>query len=524
MQFAFLGALAALSLIAAGCHRTPSAVATTTAAAPVPYTITLTPVDTTNLNLPALQSYCLAEMPQGWLITGGRINTGLHTFNTSGNNFPPTTEDPDLWWVDGTTHKAVAALALSALKPEFADPLMASNQECALDAQGNLYVIGGYGMDRASGKMTTFDSLIRVPAADIATIMTSSLTPSQKAAKVGAAMQQAGNIIHNSQFAVTGGALEQMPSGSYALIFGQNFKGEYNPFEQTAAVYTQQVRAFSVRPGTTQLLVPPYAVNQPNADFHRRDLNVVPSVNPATGQTRMAALGGVFQPGIIGAYDFPAYISESGGQMTVSADHGATAHQRFNQYECPVVVVYDPDGKAVYYTLFGGIGHYYYWQTPQQNAVYKEVTAAGRNDGMPFTEDITTLLQTANGAYQEWIAPQPIPGNRLDGASADFIPELAASQQYQGNSRILNLQSIAPGASVPIGYIYGGIEAQYPLPCVPSHGTAGTNHLYQVTITRTPWNGMIPAAQGHEATPGPGGPFNHESRTTTSACTPPVQK
>ncbi len=88
----------------------------------------------------------------------------------------------------------------------------------------------------------------------------------------------------------------------------------------------------------------------------------------------------------------------------------------------------------------------------------------------------------------------------LHGASAEFIPNLAESSKFQGVAgSVVNLSAFTPGQKKLIGYIYGGIEAANPLPCKPSTGTIGTNALYQVYLTMSPWQGLVPASQAKEA-------------------------
>ncbi len=481
--------------------------------AQIPYTLEVEEQPAPAANMPALHAYCLANLPNGWFIIGGRQTAGLHTFKTNPgetvNNFPLSAFNQYLWWFDANKHP-VQVLDLNKLTPSFGDPLISTNQQCDYDASsGDWYIVGGYGMDSQSKMMRSFDTLTRIPAKQIAGIVTNStMTAAQKEQAIIAAIQNPMNRSTNSLFSVTGGALSKMPSGIYLLLFGQNFQGLYNPFDKAADPYTNEVRAFQIKPGTATVVGQPIRIPSADKDqpYHRRDLSIVSSVDPASGVPRIAGFGGVFPPGIIGAYTYPVYVSESFGQVQARPDR--TAVQRFSQYECPVVVVYDKTGKAVYYTFFGGIGHYYYFQSPPQKQVYDLVTKAGRNDGLPFTADITTLLEKSDGSYAGYIAPQPMPGNKLRGASVEFIPELAAGRKFTGD--VFDLQAFKAGERTLIGYIYGGIDANFPLPCVPSNGTQGTNALYKMFLTHKPWAGVIPASQGHEAA----GTYSHSTEST----------
>ena len=153
----------------------------------------------------------------------------------------------------------------------------------------------------------------------------------------------------------------------------------------------------------------------------------------------------------------------------------------------------------MYHTFFGGIGHYYYFQTPSQKAAYDTVSKQGRNDGFPFVEDVSTLKLSPGGSYSEYISTKPIPGNRLLGTSCNFILDnslITKGIAYQNG--IINLAKLPTGQKVPIGYIYGGIEAQNPLPLQPNSGTFVSNTLFTVYLTKGP-TAAIPASEGHES-------------------------
>jgi hypothetical protein len=164
--------------------------------------------------------------------------------------------------------------------------------------------------------------------------------------------------------------------------------------------------------------------------------------------------------------------------------------------------VYD-SGSAnptVYHTFFGGIGHYYYWQTPSQHAAFDTVTAQHRNDGFPFVADISTFQQSADGTYNEYIFPAPIPGYRLLGSSIKFLERRdMVSKGFAYAHGVIRLPMISSGSKQLIGYIYGGIEAQNPLPLRPNSGTFVSNSLFAVYMIRVP-AAAIPAGRGHEST------------------------
>jgi len=131
--------------------------------------------------------------------------------------------------------------------------------------------------------------------------------------------------------------------------------------------------------------------------------------------------------------------------------------------------------------------------------MYDKVTAEGRNDGLPFVADISTLIQNRDGKYIQCIAPLPIPDNKLRGASVDFVPLLPTQNPAISADGIVDLARIGPLTSVLIGHIYGGIDADFPLPKIPNYGSQASNALYSVMLTNSPSAGHIPASQAHLA-------------------------
>ena len=442
---------------------------------------------------PAIQSYSwMVDAAGRWYILGGRL-AGLHRFGTQGDNFP--SPNTSLWLVDPTTPKVTELLDLTLLDPAIGDPLMATNQQSRYDrATDEWLIVGGYGTDSTTKSDRTFPSLIRIPVAQFTAVVTSAASPADKAAKVNA-------MVHHQVdpfFAVTGGALRRI-GGRYVLVFGQGFNGPYAPFTGLVAQeYTCAVRYFSLDPRTGlatnkgELLSAD--LDQP---FHRRDGVFVETLDPATGLARLAAFGGVFPPGKLDGYSYPVYVDEQLGQLTTTVDR--SVQQLFNQYGCPTIVVYEPTRPAVYHTFFGGISRYYYHQTPAQQAVFEEVTAEGRNDGLPFISDITTLVLRGGGTSSQYIAPAPVPEGALRGASTDFVPIPPGTHPAVADSGVVDLSKIPLGTTVVIGYIYGGIDADFPLPKIPSYGTQATNALYRVELTNATSPPQIPASRGHRS-------------------------
>ena len=442
---------------------------------------------------PALQSYSWMVHAKGfWLIVGGR-RAGLHQFNTSGDNFPKPNQS--LWSALPDTSVVREEFDLTLLDPEIGDPLMSTNQQSYYDREADEWmIIGGYGQDSKLRQNRTFDTLLRIPVGKFCDVVFSAEPPAKKAAAINAMVARQ----HDPFFAVTGGALRRVGS-RYVIVFGQGFQGAYNPFVGIVAQdYLNAVRFFRLDPLTREA-IGIGEINSPDLDapFHRRDGPVIDTLDPATGTARIASFGGVFPPGKLDGYMNPVYIDDRMNQLVAKTDR--SVKQLLNQYECPVVVVWDPQNGMIYHTFFGGISRSYYHQTPAQKAMYDKVTAEGRNDGLPFVADISTLIQNRNGKYIQCIAPLPIPDNKLRGASVDFVPLLPTQNPAISADGIVDLARIGPLTSVLIGHIYGGIDADFPLPKIPNYGSQASNALYSVMLTNSPSAGHIPASQAHLA-------------------------
>lgn len=438
--------------------------------------------------LPAIQSFVSGTTSDGKILIIGGRSQGLHTFKGAPDtNFLPQQSNNFIYLIDPNSG-GYYSFNVDSLPSALSAPLQSTNMQACIDrASGTMYIAGGYGWLADKSNMTTFNSLISFPVDQMA-----KLIAQKKPAKEVASIMKLGT---DNRFAVTGGELFLL-DGKFYLVFGQVFQGQYrafggNDFKQK---YTQEVRTFTLKPGTNTILA--YGAIQSNDDslsFHRRDGNTFHDIDPTTGMPRITAYGGVFKQGIIAPYDYPVYIN---GPSNPVVDF--TPRQKFSQYECPVVTVYDSAGASVYHSFFGGIGHYYYTQTASQKAAYDTVTKEGRNDGFPFVEDISCFVQRADGSFGEYILPQPIVNNRLLGASTEFIvdPGIIRNNIAYSNG-VIRLKSLPAGKTL-VGYVYGGIEAQNPLPLAPNTGTFVSNSFFKVYLSPSA-SAAIPASKAKEA-------------------------
>jgi hypothetical protein len=441
--------------------------------------------------IPAIQSYVSTVSKDGYILAMGGRWQGLHTFQSApADNFPADSSNHFIYVIDPKTGD-FWSFDVNQLSADLSAPLKANNQQSYHDRSSDqMYVVGGYGWKSDLSDMLTFNTIIGFQVEELVAAVKSGASVSDIAALL--------TVAQDDRFAITGGELFILNSSFY-LVFGQKFTGQYRAFGGTdfQQVYPEEIRIFTLDPSTLKILT--YGANtssESDSPFHRRDGNIIEDIDPATGKERISAFGGVFPPGIIGAYTYPIYIN-SPAPPTIDR----TVNQKFSQYECPIISMYDDSqtSPTVYHTFFGGIGHYYYFQTESQKAVYDTATLQGRNDGLPFLADITTFLQKADGTYAEYIHTSPIPGNRLLGTSIRFMvnPDIISQGTAYANG-VVKLSSMANGSRQLVGYIYGGIEATNPLPLIPNTGTVSTNSLFAVYLTHTPSDAM-PASVAHNS-------------------------
>ena len=196
------------------------------------------------------------------------------------------------------------------------DPLTSVATESA--QQGNhLYVIGGYGVNSATGYYTTFDTLtsINVPGM-IRAVM--------HGGNIAAQIQQ----IHNPAFQVTGGQLGKLGNRDY-LVMGQSFLGDY--FSLSAVQkYTDQIQSFQIVDTADSLAIRNYQTMTDATNFHRRDFRMSPVILP-DGQQAIEAYGGVFTP------PFKECIASRSRSPSPARPLSRRINSFYSQYDCPQI-------------------------------------------------------------------------------------------------------------------------------------------------------------------------------------------
>lgn len=460
-------------------------------AATLPFSISFEELNFENKPvLPHLQSYASTISKDGYLLLlGGRWQQGLHQFKGKPNkNFDPAKSNRNIYVIDPNTGDCWC-FDTNKLSPELFAPIQATNQQAHHErATDIMYLVGGYGWKADKSDMLTFNTIISFKVEELVLAIKSSAS--------SAVIQNLFAISNDDRLAITGGELTKLDETFY-LIFGQLFNGQYSAFggADYFQAYSEEIRAFTLKPDSLEILS--YGANRSSdADhpYHRRDGNIVESIDPTTGELRITAFGGVFPPGIIGGYTYPINI-----YGTKSPIIDRSVNQKFSQYECPTISVYDDKNPSIYHTFFGGISHHYYSQTADQENVYEEVTKEGRNDGLPFISDITTFTQNSEGQYAEYLHKEPIMNNLLIGSSSSFmvLPSLYATGNLFENG-VIKLSSLTANTRYLVGYIFGGIVADFPLPKIPNAGTTAANKLFAVYLTYTNTE-VLSAELGKEA-------------------------
>ena len=431
--------------------------------------------------LPALHSFAFAQSGGKWLIVGGRTN-GLHSFTRSRgsqppqNAFPPNHANRRVWVIDPATGQSWSS-PLQNLTPALADALSANNTESYQD--GNfLYVIGGYGLDSQSNKMTTFGTLtaLKVQETIQAVINNQPLAPHIQQVTTYTD-QTRGGAARSLYFQAAGGGLEKVGNFFY-LVFGQLFDGLYSvdpgdagrwPIQQK---YTERIVVLTITPeplAATAVKVFEQDPNDFSAPYHRRDLNVVAALRPG-GVPRITAYGGVFFPGRDSAYQEPIYLDGGDNPDTATVTVDKSYQQLMSQYQCPTLLLFNSPTGDMFTALFGGISLHYF--DPKTGRFR-------RDDGLPFIDDITALVHRADGTSAEYLLPVSLP--RLLGTNMVFIPRPAVSHAANG---VLLLDSIQ-GRTL-VGHLYGGIVSNTLHSGPQAQNTSASNAVFEVWLTPGP--------------------------------------
>ncbi|MEW6467816.1 MAG: T9SS type A sorting domain-containing protein [Bacteroidota bacterium] len=387
-----------------------------------PFTIEIEAAGTT---VPGLHSFAMAQSGSRWLIIGGRTN-GLHGFS-SNDAFPTQYANNEVVVID-TTNWQYWTSSLSALPYSMADPLRSTNMQFFQDS-AYLYMVGGYGFDSILYDNRTFPTITALHVDNLINAVIAG-TP------IAPHIRQ----VVNNNLRVCGGELFRLGT-DYYLVFGHDFQGTYTnpPTPYFTQVYTNQVRRFTLYDNGTTLTVSNFTYYTDTAQYHRRDLNVFPVVNPDESFS-IGCYGGVFRTDAQLPFLNPVYISDTG--ISIHPYQQVMSH-----YTSAGIPLFDTATKKMYTVFLGGISLYDY--DPLTNTVAVDSL-------VPFISDVTTLTKHANGNIEERVMPVQLPG--LLGSNAEFVPAGNISLYPNGTIRFRDF----PNQRTLIGYLYGGIRANAP--------------------------------------------------------------
>lgn len=407
----------------------------------VPYSIELRPISIPNA--PALQGASFAQLHGKWLFIGGRTN-GLHGFDSNTQNFPPEYQNRDVIVIEPRTGRVwTRSLDDPGISQVATDALTSTSQQF-LQQGKRLYIIGGYGVDSATGKSTTFDTLTQI---DVQGLI--------KAVVNGGPIAPRIRQVHDPRFQVTGGGLGAIGKRDY-LVMGQKYLGDYTTNNAGAIqIYTNAIRSFQINSRSLMLGIRNYQSIIDPVNFHRRDFSMSPTIL-TNGQPGLTVYGGVFTPEGL-AYREPVTIQGHGRPPIISS-----FKQSFNLYHAPTIPIYDARSRTMNTTFLGGISL----------DTYDPATGKITPDpNLPFVNTISTLRRDSHGNYQEFIMPNQLPG--LLGANAQFLPSLKAPRYSNGVIRFNAIHR-----PTVVGTMYGGILAQQP----NGGPTTATSQMFRVVV------------------------------------------
>jgi len=413
----------------------------------LPFTIS---IEQANFSLPAgLHSYSFGTYKGKALLLGGRTN-GMHTFDNNNNNFPPRKQNTTVFVVDfheGVVYTKSLYDPSSGLSQAQIDLLSVTSPQSYTNKSSNtMYITGGYGVDTASGQFSTKPCLTAI---DIPGLIHWVTHPSSNET----AAQHIRQIFH-PLLQVTGGFMTQInPHLPTLLVFGQNFAGFYT--DSSNGNYTQQVRTFQIIDNGKDLYIQPQNMENPNPNYRRRDLNVVPIIQKKRNsyQQALVALSGVFTL-TTGAWTVPVLISSTGTTSMADPSNPKTFKQGMNNYFCPTIGLFSQKTNDMYILALGGISFGYF-----QNNVF--VT----DSELPFINQVTTIKIDEDGNFQQFLMANqyPVilstssnPGNPLlFGAGARFFP-IKELPMY--TNEVFRLEKLGK-SPILLGYIVGGIQS-----------------------------------------------------------------
>lgn len=405
------------------------------------YSVVLEPVSVPQF--PGIQSAATAYDGEEVLLIGGRLD-GLHrrqpfaSFDAAGHN--------DQLLVVNLQTKMLWKFPVSKLPVDLRDQLKATNH-CYTQVKDTIYLVGGYGISEKAGGHVTFRSGIKFSVPDVI-----------RQVKNNAVDPSVFNQVTDSLFGETGGQLEMM-DGIFYLVGGHLFDGRYNPrngpsFTQT---YSSEVRKFKWNTPQPEWL----EIIRDEALLHKRDYNLV---RIQTGEPALIAFSGVFQKNVDLPFQQATRITGQG--KPVEVDH---FRQFYNHYECPELVIFNPEKAESDVIFLGGIAQF-----------YDSLGVLVQDNNVPFVETISRVHVNPDGSMNEYLVPAVMPPRY--GAGVSFVPS-----KHPNWDRKLFVWKAAMEDTLEMGYLLGGIStvARNVFWIHEGAESAALNVIYRVKLVKT---------------------------------------
>lgn len=407
-----------------------------------------------------------------WLLLAGRTN-GMHSFENNDNNFPIQKQNTWVIVVDPqhkTTYKRSLDSSQSGLTQKQIDLLSVTSPQFYQEGS-TLYITGGYGIDSATYEFSTKDVLTAI---DVPGLIRWTMQDNNDCTDLASKYIRQ---ISNPVFQVTGGYMSRIDNHDTLLVFGQNFQGYY--VAESNGLYTQQVRRFRIVDDGINLsvIVKDPIPENPDPNFRRRDLNVVPAIqwNGWKAEPYLIAFSGVFTL-TGGAWTVPVTVSSAGIPRMENPKNKDTFKQGMNNYVCATFGLYSKEHKNYYNVFLGGISYGYFngktFVTDAELPFINQATAVKRNRQGHFKQYLL------NAEYPIIPSTCPHKGNPLlFGAGAQFI--LADGLDAYTNG-VAKLDAIKEPKVV--GYVIGGIQSTVPN-TETRYDSAASSYIFKVVVS-----------------------------------------
>jgi len=426
------------------------------------FSIEITQVN--NATPPYLQSFVTASQNGQWLLIGGRTN-GLHGFPGTAfdpPSFPAKYQNRYISVYDPVTDSLWIRSVYKDLPLSIADQLSSTNAE-SFQNGNTLYIVGGYGKDSLLS-LSNKDSLVtfnKLTAINISKVINAVKTNSSIAPFI--------RQYADSRMEVTGGALKMIGADFY-LVGGQLFSGQYITPSTAIQKYTNQIRKFDIADDGVNLSITNYSASTDTLNLHRRDLNVAPIISSQSGEEGLAVYGGVFKNDVT-TWNNPLYISSKGFSMDSHFE------QRFSQYTCPVISLYDSVSNKMSSLLMGGLSLYRFDKTLNKAVIDSCDLGEGLVPCIPYITDISVISKFADGSTRDSVLSVTYPGGLLIGTNAEIFLDKNLPVYDNGVIKYDNLKT-----RTFIGYIYGGIESPASNPG-DLQTTSASNKIFKIYLT-----------------------------------------